>query len=108
MKWGRNTLFQPYLTPKQLKYKLESQSNVNFSEGSTPPKDKDVEIDEIAVGSPPTQDEDFVSDAFGESQISEDDIRREMEEQLKQSTDEEGRKRESGCLSPIYVIMYFI
>ncbi|CAG5136663.1 unnamed protein product, partial [Candidula unifasciata] len=43
---------------------------------------KEQSEEEVFAGSPPTQDE-FVSDAFGDSNITEEDIRREMEQQLR-------------------------
>uniref|UniRef100_A0A0B6ZY43 BSD domain-containing protein n=1 Tax=Arion vulgaris TaxID=1028688 RepID=A0A0B6ZY43_9EUPU len=43
---------------------------------------KEQSEEEILVGSPPTHDE-FVSDAFGDSNISEEDIRKEMEQQMR-------------------------
>ncbi|BFZ09761.1 hypothetical protein BsWGS_12799 [Bradybaena similaris] len=50
--------------------------------------------EEVLVGSPPTQDE-FVSDAFGDSNFSEEDIRKEMEQQLRVSGgDKEGEEWE--------------
>lgn len=38
--------------------------------------------EEVLIGSPLSQDE-FVSDAFGDSNINEEDIRKEMEQQLR-------------------------
>ncbi|XP_012944112.1 synapse-associated protein 1 [Aplysia californica] len=82
--------------------KSSSSSSRRSSTGSeqkeSTPADKEeqkAKEEEALVGSPPTQDE-FVSDAFGESQISEEDIRREMEQQLRAAagTGEPGKERE--------------
>jgi hypothetical protein len=55
---------------------------------------KDNQEEEVYAASPPTQDE-FVSDAFGDSNIDEEDIRKEMEQQLRVAGgDKEGEEWE--------------